>query len=338
MISETLAAVLQSGRTEFNARHESARQRYPALDRDAFTKFIEETIDPLAQGAARVSRDRVPEVVAVAYDIGLELVGQKLIGNETRGRVIEAAWQKISPALMPLIAVAPERLLPAIYNALHNLATTPGARPGQWADELARLGASAADPDQWLKLGQVLGWRAGLAHYRSSALTVATTLPPALALAAMGADAKQKWSDVAQRLEDDPWFDPAKSEATVERSRLAIVARVGGFRGFGGLFVEPPEVASSRDQLWVKSGDDCWLLCADVFGNTFHRATVEEFESARQDPFNPEGVSISGKKVIWNKRSLDLPASVEVSGSAATTTTVALTSPGTFAITLIAGV
>src|SRR6185312_4146890 len=143
--------------------------------------------------------------------------------------------------------------------------------------------------------GQVLGWRAGLAHYRSSALIVATTLPSTLALAAVGAHTKQKWSDVVQRLEDDPWFDPAKSEATADRSRLAIVARVGGFRGFGGLFVEPPEVASSRDQLWVKSGDDCWLLCADVFGYTFHRATVEEFEGARQNPFSPEELSIDGK-------------------------------------------
>jgi hypothetical protein len=334
MISETLAAVLQSGRTEFNSRYEAARQRYPGLDSVAFSKFIVETIDPLTQGAARITRDRVSEVVTVAYDIGLELVGQKLIGKEARGKTIDAALRRMYPFLMPLIVMAPERILPAIYNALHNLTSTAGARPEQWAEILGRTGVQCEDPGQLLKLGQVLGWRAGLAHYRSSALAIAAALPPKLLVAALGAGTNDNWSEIAGRLETDPWFDPVKSGATTNRSRVEVVAKVGGFRGFGGLFSEPPQVASSREHLWVKSGDDCWLLCADVFGSTFHRATMEEFESALKNPFSPEGLVIDRKKIGWNNRSLNLPA--EIAGSAATLTTLAVTNPGTFAISLIA--
>jgi hypothetical protein len=336
MISETLAAVLQSGRTEFNARYEAARQRYPGLDSAGFAKFIEEIIDPLAQGSARIARDRVSELVLVAYDVGLELVGQKLVGDEARGRVIEAGLRKMDPFLMPLIVLEPERVLPAICNALHNLASTPGARVEQWADVLGRMGVQCTDPDQLLKLGQILGWRSGLAHYRASALALMAALPPAMVLAAVGAGPRGNLSDIVRRLESDPWFDPAKTDPVGTGPQLSIVAKVGGFRGFGGLFVEPPQVASSRDQLWVRSGDDCWLLCADAFGATFHRATLAEFDSARQNPFTPGGLIISGRKISWGNRNLDLATPTEISSSAATAATVAITSPGTFAITLIA--
>ena len=334
MISETLADVLQSGRTEFNSRYEAARQRYPGLDGAAFSRFIVETIDPLAQGAVRVTRDRVSEVVTVAYDIGLELVGQKLIGKEARENAIDASLRRTYSFLMPFIVAAPERILPAIYNALHTLVSTAGARPEQWVEVLGRIGVQCEDPVQLLKLGQVLGWRSGLAHYRSSALAIAATLPPMLVIAALGGDAGCNWPDVAERLVADPWFDPAKSSATANKTKMVVVSKVGGFRGFGGLFAEPPEVASSREQLWVKSGEDCWLLCADVFGNTFQRATREEFENARKNPFSPENLVISPQKIVWNNRSMAL--SVQVAGSAATETTLAVTSPGSLAISLIA--
>ncbi|MBK8478226.1 MAG: hypothetical protein IPL39_18570 [Opitutaceae bacterium] len=93
MISETLATVLRSGRADFNARYEVARQRYPVLEAAAFGRFLEESVDPLAQGTARLARDLVPDVVAAAYDVGLDLVGQRLLGHEERERQIEATWR-----------------------------------------------------------------------------------------------------------------------------------------------------------------------------------------------------------------------------------------------------
>ena len=339
MISETLATVLRSGRAEFNARYEEARQRYPVLEGMAFARFLEENVDPLAQGVVRIARDRVADVVAAAYDVGLELVGQRLLGNEARERLIESALRQMALPLLPLIAVAPARILPALCNALYNLAVTPGARPEQWAADLGRLGVQCAEPEQLLKLGQVLAWRAGLAHFRQGALAAIGTFPEPLAIAAVGADSKANWPAIAQRLAIDPWFDPAAGRAAVagDRPRLAVVGRVGAFRGFGGLFVDPPQVASSSEHLYVRSGDDCWLLFADSFGATLHRATVEEFEAARQNQFTPDGLRLDGPKVVWGNRSLELPAFPAVASSAATATTVAVTTPFTFAITLIAG-
>jgi hypothetical protein len=64
---------------------------------------------------------------------------------------------------------------------------------------------------------------------------------------------------------------------------------VGAFRGFGGLFLEPPKVSSSGGGLFVESAGGQWILCADAFGATFHRAT--EAEAATAEPFRKRTAS-----------------------------------------------
>jgi hypothetical protein len=52
------------------------------------------------------------------------------------------------------------------------------------------------------------------------------------------------------------------------------VARVGAFRGFGGDFIRPPQVACPGGQFVVSDGEYHWLLHADCFGATLHRTAV----------------------------------------------------------------
>jgi hypothetical protein len=224
------------------------------------------------------------------------------------------------------VADAPERVLAALGNALHQIATTPGARPAEWTAAMAALAPRCADVGTFLALGQVAAWRAGMAHFRAGALAAADTLPPVLALAAVGSSGND-WAAVRARLAADPWFDPGGSSSP----GLRIVARAGAFRGFGGLFVEPP----AGDHFLVRSGEECWLLTADAFGATFHRAT--EVERANPHPSAvPAGVTARGAAVEVEGRRLEVPELGEITGVAANGTTLALTSPWTHAIVLVA--
>ena len=74
------------------------------------------------------------------------------------------------------------------------------------------------------------------------------------------------------RLDADPWLRPADALAAHPGRALKLVARVGAFRGFGGLFMAPPLISASGEHFIARDGDDRWLLTADVFGVTFHHA------------------------------------------------------------------
>jgi hypothetical protein len=333
-VSAPLAAVLRSGRAELNARFAAARVRHPDLDAQVFADFVRDAIDPLVVAVARAGPDRVTDVVLAAYDIALELVGQKLVGRPARTPHVGDAWRRVLPEVATLVAREPERIIAAVCNASHHLSTTPGARPTAWIDGMCRAATQCTDGTTFLTLGQVVAWRAGLAHFRETALAAADTLPEPLALSAIGARS-MSWSAVRDRLLADPWFDPAMPNEKTGAPRVA--ARPGAFRGFGGLFTEPPAVATSDDQLFVRSGAECWLLKADAFGATFHRATPADFESARVRSTLPKGVSVRGNTLTVEGKWVGLPGVFdEVSSACASRTTLALTSPRTHAILLVA--
>jgi hypothetical protein len=274
-----------------------------------------------------------------AYGTGLELVGERLAGSDARPRVIETGWGQILPSVLPLLAISPFPVLSSVSNALHTLSGSPGARPAHWCQQLRELGPQCADVATFLKLGQVLAWRAGLAHFRQGALEAAQGLPATLAVAAVGGLPSATWPPLYEQLAKDPWFDPAAQITPVPLTaapRLHVATKVGAFRGFGGHFVEPPRVASTGEQLLVRSGDECWWLLADAFGATLHRATLNEFEAAQPRKALPENIELTNTKITRGAKSLANPAAGSTSSFAAAGRTLALTSPLSYRVVLIA--
>ena len=177
----------------------------------------------------------------------------------------------------------------------------------------------------------MLAWRAGLAHFRESALAVANALPADLAVLAVGGAGDVSWAQLRERMQGNPWCDPGQSEVSPQ---LRVAAKVGGFRGFGGLFPEPPKVAASEGQFLVRSRDQVWAVAADHFGATFHRATVEEFEAApRTGP--PKGIHIERDRISHGRAFVPLEAYGALTSDAATEHTLALTADCTHAVILL---
>ncbi|MBL9210200.1 MAG: hypothetical protein JNL92_07010 [Opitutaceae bacterium] len=334
MVSPVFAQLLRSGREHFNARFAAARRVTPGLDAAGFTAFLAGPVDGVVQAVEKAVPGRGADVAQAAYDLALELAGQRLFGGG-RGRWIEAGWQQLLPGVPGLIATDPVRLLGATTNALHTLAATPGARPGEWIDLLTRFGpVVAGDAAAWLALGQVAAWRAGLAHFRAPALQLADSLPPAVALGLVGASPEAAWSDVAAHLRRDPWYDPATGPAAAGRLRLAGTA--GAFRGFGGAFVSPPRVAFHADHFQVQSGADRWVLTADAWGATLHRARPDEPAGEPGDPALGGRLRVRAGGVAFAGGEVNVPDLGEVTSAAASATTLALTTTLTHRVLLFA--
>lgn len=278
MPADAFVNVLRSERERLNHEFAAAERRYPELDGAAFKVFLMTSVAPLVALTAERFPTRVASLALGAYELGLELVGQGLAGPRARYPHLNAAFAELFPACIQHVSDQPLLVISSVANAVHQLATTPGARTAFWLSELGRLGRTAADVDALLRAGQILAWRAGLAHYRRGALAASDALPTELALAALGASAPVP--ELRDRLEKDPWFDPAQPE------RAPQVRFVGSFRGFGGLFPEPPSVTRSGAELLVSSGAFVWLLTADLFGATLHRATAAELAN-RAEPALP---------------------------------------------------
>jgi len=178
MMSQAFADALEENRARFNALFAEARLRNASLDGDAFLAFLGSGVAPIVAAAPP---ERAEAVVRALYALALDLFGKEVVGPRARAPLIAEGWRVLGPALARQVATEPERVMGALTNALYNLSQTPGARGREWLSGMLALAPQCADVAMLLTVGQVLAWRAGLAHYRTGALALCAGLPPALA-------------------------------------------------------------------------------------------------------------------------------------------------------------
>ncbi len=265
-LSAVLVRELAAARPRFNALVATARRARSGFDTAALADAVAIRLDPLAVAVEAVAPDRTASVVDAGFALSVVLVDQALSGE--RRLLVDRVWREVAVPLAAVVAERPEPALAMLTNAALKLAATAGAGVDEWMVRMAVL-APLVDADTLAAAGQVVAWRAGMAHYREGALAAADGLPEALALAAIGAQGS--WAGVRAALAADRWWTPEGG---------APGTRFGGFTGFGGPFASPPEVRAGTHGVFVRSGARTGLLVADAWGATLHPASEHEFYAA----------------------------------------------------------
>jgi len=314
-ISAALASSLAAGRSRLNARVAETRRRHPGFDAQVYADFVASAVDGLVQAVEAVAPERVHAAAISACELALELVAQNLVGPAARQPWMDRLWRELAPRHARLLAAQPQAVLGALGNAVIQLGQWPQVRVDAWLDGMAALADEVQDPAQLRVLGQLLAWRAGMAHYRRGALAAADALPAKLALQALGAGAEADWPALRAALLADPWHGADDLPATG--------VQIGAFSGFGGQFAQPPQLRVGDDDFLVRSADRHFLLLGDRYGAVLLPASADEFAAAStREVSAPEA---RGDALGWPQGSIRAFANVH---------TLALASPYTHAIAL----
>jgi hypothetical protein len=334
------AQILAAKRGRFNSQFAEAKTYRPTLEGEAFAGHLTRVVGPVVERVAAARPEQAEAVAEALYELSLDLVGREFLGPHSRYPALAEGWTIVFNQLPERLAESPWLFAGAITNALYNLSATPGARPAEWMQSVVTLSAACDDVPELLAGAQIAAWRAGLAHYRLSALERCRRLKPNIAGLALGLPGfkasfltlKARDSLIAALIAD-PWLDPAAPEPPAKPA-LRIVARVGAFRGFGGLFMAPPSVTGPGGQFVVSDGDDHWLLFADRFGASFQRAaTPPTGKPKMSQPYFQLSLAGELSKGILRATFPELERS---QSSAANATTLAVTTPLSHAVTLVA--
>src|SRR5690606_40356915 len=112
----------------------------------------------------------------------LQLAGLRWCGHDSCFGLLQQAWQRFLPQALPLIRQTPDKALVALAHGLKQLADHPDADALLWLRQMTALTTLVTDLDDWLRAGQVLAWRCGMAHFRGSALVQSALLDDAVLL------------------------------------------------------------------------------------------------------------------------------------------------------------
>jgi hypothetical protein len=326
-LSPAFTSILRERRHAYNYRWSEARSRFPHLTSEDAASFFVNDLAPLidALAASAVQPDQLELLCDIAVDVGSRATGLRLLGVNASQPWVTELWRNTFPALAHLIAANPLAVITEMSHATAQFSTHGASRPQQWLRLLTALGPQAADLEQLRLLGKVIAWRSGLAHYRTGALTAADHLPPSLVEPALEIHAGQSWSTLRVALQESKW--PASLVGDT-----ALLTKVGSFRGFGGVFLEPPMLATHDNDLIARSGGDAWLVSADVFGSTLHRI---------DDDGSPAGTTVEeptvilGDYVFVGSQAVELGAAAPVTSAAQQGNVLAITTKNSHAIWLL---
>ena len=265
VIGAPLAAVLRSGRAEFNQRFRLAQQQYRGLVAEDWFAFVRDTLNPVAEIVAAHDESDVPAVIDALYDHTLPLVAQRWLGVQPREPVLAACYKQLLAALAPALAREPLRVSGALLNALYQLCQVDARRAQDWTQRLARIGAKSTDVDAVLALGRVLAWRVGLPAYRAAALQAGPGLPPLWAQQALDLPSPPD-AALWQTLATAPAM---RADEIPHALQLEWLGWCGGYRGLGesgGVFAVQPQVGLAAGKLGASDGEHTWWLAADGYG------------------------------------------------------------------------
>lgn len=333
-LSKPFADLLKERRRRFNTMFEEARRAHPSLDPETVLDHLESVVGPVVDAVDRVQPGRVGEAAEVTYESLLRLFAAGLLGPGARFPILREGLRTLLPAAARHLAGDPARVVRSFTNAMVRLAGTPEVRVEPWIQEMATLAHTDTSLDVLLRLGQILAWRHGMAHFRQGALAACQGLEPGLALAALGCAGRvpSLLPTLLEALRKDPWVDPAGSLETRPAPRgLRIVRRVGGFRGFGGCFLQPPRVTASGGLFLACDTERSWWLAGDRFGATLH-PSAEPYAPGRVRPFSVA----AGGTVTLDGQTRVFPELEGLSSAASDGKTLAVTTKWSHAVYLVA--
>lgn len=255
MISRA-ARLLEAHRDELNARFARGAGE---LSPGAMLAYLGRTVTPILD---EWEGEPSAAVLFALFDLGLVGIGVGLVG-EHEASTLERVLRARMPVLRVHVERAPAIVLRALGNGYLQVQRECGLEAAHiWLDTIASSAPRCPDRTALLDLGVVLAWRAGLAESRGVALERAAHLDASLLRELFGAGS----------LDPDPARRFCRPGSTAPLGPVEIVARVGGFVGFGGPFRLPPRPRVVAGRLVCTDGLGTFELFADVFGTRLRAA------------------------------------------------------------------
>jgi hypothetical protein len=332
---------LETQRDALNASF-ALRQRAGAkIDPAAFLDHLRRRVAPIVVAVDAVWLERTPAVVAALYEVSLDLFAASLLGPEARLPLVGRVWDELLPTLVTLLARQPQQVAACLSNAAVHVASQPGTSGDVWLTRMIKAASLCDSVERLLDVGLLAAWQAGMVQFRDAALTKAVELPPALAASAFGLSegAASQIGDVLARMKANPWLTAAQAaEPAPAPPALVLMATVGAFTGYGGVFLRPPVLDQQDGRLLCSDGVAQWQLLADAYGCWLRPISVGGFlrnpPPVSEKPAYTASINARGL-VRWGKLSLDLPHLATHSSLACDGSTLAVTIPTSHHIFLL---
>jgi len=305
------------------------------IDSQAWSQHVGETVLPVVQAVQHIAEERARTTLIDLYEVSLDLFAAGHFSESGNSPTLMQLWKEVLPCLAKTLSRSPKRIAGSFSNAVVALTMESPEIAKRWLGSLQRICGACETPQQLLDVGKVLAWTSGMAIYRHPALVLTQDIHISLLRRLFEVSDTVSENHIRQWLTDldsNPWyrrpFDKKAGQAKVQQ-----VSRCGAFRGFGGLFLEPPVLFLHDGQIFVSESRNVYQLVADSFGYAFQR--MANFEPKKHSQSTTASINAQGL-IRWQGCDNFQSDLVDVSSQAYDGNTLAITLTSSFHVYLFA--
>ncbi len=328
---------LEDQRDALNALFRSRVKQGAKIDPHAFAEHVRTRIGNSIEAIHLVLPERTRIATTELYEVSLELFAAGHFGDGSKTPYLSTLWDEFMPKIARHVARDPRRVAGSLSNALVQIEQQSTQSAKRWLNLLIQLNQYAESVDELLVSGKVAAWVSGMSHFRRSALAAARLLPIRTVTSLLGLDLDADENGIRNylfQLEGNPWCNALVSphERDLEARQVAVC---GAFRGFGGLMMKPPSVATVDGRLMVSDGEQVWQIFADRYGSVIQRVNLEPFQENRAPAKSNPCVNNDGT-IQWDGKITHRPDMANSTSFAFDGTTLAVTISNSFHVFLFA--
>lgn len=279
-LSAPMIELLTDLREILNAKFQRKRAAGVKVDPQVWSSHIVSVIAPIVDSVHHVAEERSRVTLLELYDVSLDLFAAGHFSESGSSLFLFELWKDILPNCANILSRSPRRIAGSLSNAVLALTMESSLVAERWLGAIKRTSNRCENPQQLLELGKLLAWTSGMAHYRLPALALAKQLQVPLIRTVFQIEDSVPENSIRNwltELESDPWAQ-LLSQDTRRKQKVEQVGICGAFRGFGGLFLEPPKVLIHRGQIYVSETKTFYKLVIDRFGHSLQRVGTIDAE------------------------------------------------------------
>lgn len=256
-LTPTFKSWLETHRSTLNKLFEVQKALFPSLDQEKVLDLIQNQLQSYALKKTEINTEQHTNGLYVLYQTGLSLMGR---GLWDKYPIFAKIWNFVLPNLS-LFDQYPHEALQKLVNAAYNLSFEK-LNTSLWLLGIQRTAHEVHDLKTLETAIVVMAWRSGIVWYRETALAAVAELPESVARALLEVPEAHSLAFILENLKRSVWF---RSETGQYDEHWDL----GGFSGFDGQFLNPPEITTLQNVLLAKDSENIWEVYADCYGQQF---------------------------------------------------------------------
>ncbi|MCB1176747.1 MAG: hypothetical protein KDK36_04115 [Leptospiraceae bacterium] len=314
----SLKEIIFENRNEFNKYYFIAKSRFPSLEIDEFSHYLNFYLEPIVNKFNTSPKENMLNFITKGYNSILEFLGKFIIGKKSKFPEFENIYNNFYFNNQKNTFNYPNFYFSYLPNAILNLSRLSDFNFKVWVLNYSNTITKLKSEEEFLYSGFILAWKNGKSIWRETSLEYLKKSNLEFINLIFNSEFKESEKlSFLSYLEENPWRDP--NSFGKKKTNSISIKKFGSFIGLKGQFTNPPSFYLNYPDL-LTDGENVFKVHSDFFGVTLEKLNSENIPKKKYIEQSSLKASVKLNMITLNGKLHKLPTFPEPKAEVKTNT------------------